>query len=242
MIETKGRIDFTEANYIIGLDTRTSESGEFLFPFNTKLKSPTGLKFLIHLAGREKSRILICQPYDKYLNRETREIKPGMSDEGQWVIMQNLSNARRMSKDGKRFYSPRVFSMSNLRFGSLDSKNDFYNSLADFFFIDNTIEMRIPWGLINFTDPSSKTVLWFDKRGKTRRTYGIKIITVSYRPELNQLYAQSTGLTCNITDSLPEKLAPENIRKYTWDNWDVPIYHTYLKSSYYQYRQILKDF
>lgn len=241
LIETKGEIDFTKANYIIGMDTCCSESGEFLLPLNINLISPVGLKFLFHIAGKEKSRALVCKSYDKYLNIGKGEIKPIESYQGEWVVMQNRVNERRISKNGKRFYPSRVFSMSTLRFGNGDIKSTFYDSLADFFYKENIIELRIPWGLINFTDPSSKTVLWMDKDGKTKKTGGIKIIAISYKPKNSYLFAQKTDMENNITDSLPKNLISENIKIYSWEEWDTPIYHTYLKKSYYKYREVLLD-
>ncbi|MGH7771501.1 MAG: tetratricopeptide repeat protein [Candidatus Binatia bacterium] len=239
LVETKGTVNLTEAHYLIGIDTSSSENGEFLLPYRTNLLSPIGLKFLISFAGRERSRILTCQPYDKYLNVGKGEINPGLSHQGAWVVMQNRANSRRISKDNKRFYPSQVFSMSTLRFGSLNNKSIHYDSLADFFLTDNIIELRIPWGLMNFTDPSSKMVLWIDKDGKTKKTDGIKIIVVSYKPEKGCLFAKSTGLKNNVTDSLPERLEPENIKAYSWEDWDTPIYHTYLKESYYTYKEVL---
>ncbi|MDI6753523.1 MAG: hypothetical protein QME78_03920 [Thermodesulfobacteriota bacterium] len=240
LIEINEKINFTEANYLIGLDTCRPQIGEFLLPFNTKLISPIGLKFLIHLAGKEKSRILVCHSYDKYLNWP-KEIKPVISKQGCWVMMKNEANKRRVSKDGKKYFPSRVFSMSRLQFGSLNRNSPHYNSLADFFFTDNIIELRIPWGLINFTDPSSKMVLWRDKNDKAIKSDGIKIIAVSYKPVKNQLQAENTGLVSNITDSFPQTLSQNNIATYSWNDWVTPIYHTYLKESYYKYKEYLSQ-
>ncbi len=239
LLETEGSIDFEKAHYVIGLNTCGAESGELQFPFNIKLSSPLGLQFLIHLAGKQKSRILICHSYDKYLNVETHEIKPELSDQGMWVIMQSKANTRRISKDQKRFYPSRVFSMSNLRFGSLSNTSSYYNSISDFFFTENRIELRIPWGLINFTDPSSKLVLWKDKDGSTKKTDGIKIIALSYKPHEGCFLSKNTGLKTNATDSLPMNFSSEHIKTYFWEEWDIPIYHTYLKESYHRYKELL---
>lgn len=238
-IETKGEIDFTKAHYLIGLDTCSSENGELMFPLNTHLIAPIGFKFLVHLAGRDRSRILVCKDYDKYLNKDRKEIKPCVSDRGEWVIMQNKTNIRRVSKDGKTFFPSRVHSMSNLRFGSLDHNHPHYDSLADFYFTHNLIELRIPWSLIQFTDPSSKLVLWADKDQRVRKTDGINVLAISYQPEENQLFAKKTGQKVNISDSFPENLRLEDIKKYTWEEWHTPIYHTFLKASYYKYRETL---
>jgi len=239
LLETNNNLDFEKANFIIGLDTCCSEFGEFLLPLNTKVISPIGLKYLVHLCGKEKSRILVCQLYDKYLNREKEEIKPNLSRQGAWTIMLNETNRRRVNKDGKRFYPSHVFSTSNLRFGTLDRKSSHYCSLADFYFKDNIIEMRLPWGLINFTDPSSKLVLWKHKDNITKKTDGIKIIAVSYKPAKGHTFAKTTDFKNNITDCLPEKLLLEEVNKYSWPEWDTPVFHTYQKESYYTYKEIL---
>jgi hypothetical protein len=240
LLETAGVIDLMKANFLIGLDTCSSDAGERLLPFGTNLMSPVGLTFLIHLAGKENSRILAAAPYDKYLNGKTGMIRPETSDQGAWVMMQNETNIRRISKDGKHFFPAHVFTMSRLRFGSLDARSPDYHSLADFFFRDNRVELRIPWGLINVTDPSSKTVLWMDRDGMTRKTAGIGMLAVSYKPDEGKLVAQRTGRAFNHTDSLPKEPAPAHVKTYSWDGWEMPIFHAYLKESYYRYQKILQ--
>jgi len=203
--------------------------------------SPVGLTFLIHLGGTDNSRILVAAPYDKYLNSKTGRVKPEASDQGAWVMMQNETNIRRISKDGKRFFPAHVFTMSRLRFGSLDPKNKFYSSLADFFYHDNRVELRIPWGLINITDPSSKTVLWMDENGTSRTVGGVRLLALSYKPHEGNVSACRTNRECHNTDSLPAEVSQTTIRTYTWENWHMPIFHTYLKESYYRYQKILRS-
>jgi tetratricopeptide (TPR) repeat protein len=239
LLETKGPIDFTKAHYLIGLNTGASDVGERLFPFETNLQSPVGLDFVIHLAGKNKSRILAAQSYDKYLNEKTGLIRPMASDQGAWVMMINRTNIRRISKDGKRFFPSHVSFMSRLQFGSLEAHHADYNSLADFHYSGTTIELRIPWGLINVTDPSSKTVLWMDKAGETKSSSGISLVAVSYKPEDNGIIAQRTGNVSHHTSTLPAKFDAGHVKTYTWEGWDTPIYHSYLKESYYRYQKIL---
>lgn len=240
LLETAGAIDFEKANFLIGLDTCVSGAGERLLPFGLNLTSPVGLTFLLHLVGKDKSRILVSAAYDKYLNDPTGLVRPEESDQGAWVMMQNETNIRRISKDGKRFFPGHVDTMSRLRFGSLDVKSRDYHSLADFFFRDNKIELRIPWGLMNVTDPSSKMILWKDKDTVTRKTAGIRTLAVSYQPQEGEFAARRTGRASNHTDSLPAGLASDHVNTYSWDEWNTPIYHTYLKESYYRYQKILQ--
>ncbi|MCX8116674.1 MAG: tetratricopeptide repeat protein [Desulfobacterota bacterium] len=238
-IETQGPVDFTKAHYLVGLDTIEPDRGEFGLPLNTLVRLPIGLEFLIHLAGKEKSRMLISKDYDKYLNEDRGEILPQRSDQGEWVLMLHKSNARRISKDGKRFFPARVHLTSLLRYGSLDPKHPDYDSLADFYFVDNRIEIRLPWSLLLFTDPSSRRVLWKDGNSQSKKTEGIHVLVFSYRPQGGHLFAQPTGQRTNLTDSLPERLRRDAMKAYTWEEWDKPTYHTALKPAYHQYQKYL---
>jgi hypothetical protein len=239
LLETNGPIDFSKARYLIGLNTGASKIGERLFPCETNLLSPVGLDFVILLAGKNKSRILAAQSYDKYLNEKTGQIRPVASDQGAWVMMMNRTNIRRISKDGKQFFPSHVAFMSRLRFGSLEPHHPDHNSLADFYYRGTRIELRIPWGLINVTDPSSKTVLWMDKAGETKRSDGISLVAVSYKPEENGIVAHKTGNASHQTSTLPARFDAGHVKTYTWEGWDTPIYHSYLKESYYRYQKIL---
>ncbi len=240
LLETGDSLDFTRGNYLICLDTCAAEIGERMLPFGTNVTSPIGLTFLIQVAGKKRSRILTAATYDKYLNMNTGVIRPVDSNEGAWVMMQNEPNIRRRSKDGKHVFPARLFSMSGLTFGSLDAKSPDYHSLADFYYCDTKIEFRIPWGLINVTDPSSKTVLWKAHDGTTRTTKGISVFAISYKPEDVGVTAQQTGLKTNHTDSLPAKLSASTIKTYSWAGWDTPRYHLYLKEGYYRYKEVLQ--
>ncbi len=239
-IETDGAVDFKKANYMIGLDTCAPAKGEFKLNYGTGVKSPVGLKFLITLTGKDFSRILVTRYYDKYLNMEWGIIRPELSNDGSWVAIHNKPNKRRLSKDFKTFYPARVVPMDALRYGSLDEKSPDYDSLADFFVKENSIELRIPWGLINFTDPSSKTVLWKDVGVRTKKTDGINVVAFSYKPEKGSRLAKETRMGVNITDSLPQRLTKEAVKKYTWEGWNTPIYHTSMKKSYTVYRDRVK--
>jgi len=238
LLETSAKVDFDAAHYCIGLCTAGKENGEFLVPFATGFRSPMGLTFLVHLAGKERSRILACRDYDKGLNGERGVIRPERSDQGQWVIMQSKTNMRRLSKDGTRFFPARHATMSTLRFGSLDRGRPDYNSRADFFVQGTTIELRLPWGLINFSDPSSKQVIWLEGEERSRTTAGIRLLALSYKPAPGGITAVRTGREHNAADVLP---VDGKHALYTWEGWTAPLYHFALKESYHSYRKALAE-
>ena len=105
----------------------------------------------------------------------------------------------------------------------------------------NAVELRIPWGLLNFTDPSSKSVLWKGKGGLVRKTDGVRMVAVSYKPSGYGLTAAPTRRGSGHTDCLPADFRNERIKAYSWEGWDTPVYHTYLKESYHSYRRILAE-
>ncbi|MGD2080720.1 MAG: hypothetical protein PVJ36_06290, partial [Nitrospirota bacterium] len=240
LLETEGEASLEHAHYLVGLDTCRSESGEAQMPFGTKLHSPVGLKYLVHIAGRERSRVLVCAAYDRYLNSEKGVITPGHSDQGAWVPMRSKTNARRISKDGTRFFPSRVFSTSPLRHGSLRRGSPGYHWLSDFHQSGNMIEVRLPWNLINFTDPSSRMVLWKEGDRSAIKTEGIKVVAATYKPVKGRLHAEPTGAGTNVTDHLPERLVmPGDVAVYSWKGWETPVYHTHPKESYYQMKEAL---
>ncbi|MEW6721142.1 MAG: hypothetical protein AB1346_11890, partial [Thermodesulfobacteriota bacterium] len=79
----------------------------------------------------------------------------------------------------------------------------------------------------------SRTVLWMDGREKTRKTDGIRFVAVSFRPRKGLPVAAPAGDGTNVTGFLPERLSAENVRMYSWESWETPVYHTYLKKSYF---------
>jgi hypothetical protein len=237
-LETGAPVDFSRAHYLIGLDTTGTGIGERSFPFRVKLLSPMGLTFLVHLAGKDKSRILAAATYDKYLNEGSGRIVPAESTDCAWVIMQNQTNRRRVSKDGKRFFAAEVANTSRLRFGTLEPDKKEYHSLADFFFSGNAIELRIPWGLVNVTDPSSKNVLWKEQGALVKKTTGIRVVALSYKPG-DGLSAAPTGASAAHTDCFPSAWTEDRVKRYVWHDWNTPVYHTYVKESYHSYGRVL---
>jgi hypothetical protein len=240
-LETAAAVNFARAHYLIGLSTCGKENGEFQLPFLTNAVSPVGLTFLVHLAGSGQSRILVCRSYDKYLNADTRTIRPLASTAGEWVTMLNPAGGRRVSRDGKRHFPARVFSMGNLRHGSLDQAHPDYNSLADFFVSGSSVELRIPWSLINIADPSSRQAIWFEGEKRTVTIDGIGLVACSYSPSGKGFTARKTAGRNNLTDTLPLQQKADAVSCYRWEGWQTPVFHTYLKQSYYRYREALSQ-
>jgi hypothetical protein len=83
-------------------------------------------------------------------------------------------------------------------------------------------------------------VLWMEQGRMARQTPGIRIFVVSYRPEEGRPTAYGTGRAWNHTDCLPLELSAAQIKTYSWDRWDTPLFHTYVKKSYYHVQKIFR--
>jgi hypothetical protein len=83
-------------------------------------------------------------------------------------------------------------------------------------------------------------VLWMDRGKIAKQTPGIRIFVVSYRPEANRPTAHGTGRERNHTDCLPQELGAAHLKTYSWERWDTPLFHTYVKKSYYHVQKIFR--
>ena len=101
-------------------------------------------------------------------------------------------------------------------FGTSDYDSKDYNSIADFNYNEDVFEIRIPWQLLNFRDPSRKSVeddFW----------------TLGYYKNLN---IDNIYIGLNINEKKTLKFLP-----YTWENWDTYKYNERLRKSYYILRE-----
>jgi hypothetical protein len=131
--------------------------------------------------------------------------------------------------------------MGDLIHGSLDNSRPDYNSLADFRVSGNLVELRIPWMWLNFGDPSSRSIVWIDGKDNPKITEGIRATAISFRPMKDSPAASSTGRETNAADLLPRAFTSSAIKLYTWDQWDVPVYHMFKKKSFDAYKKVLAN-
>src|SRR2546425_12905407 len=97
------------------------------------------------------------------------------------------TNRRRFGRDGTVF-APLLWNRSPLRHGSMDPRDPDHSTLADWRVgvAANAIELRIGWGLLNVTDPSSRRVLHDDpgdlKKVGSVETEGVRFYVAAGQP------------------------------------------------------------
>lgn len=248
-----GTMNWGKVNYLIGISTDPGHAGLTYLPFIAPVRFPQGMTYAVQLAGPASSHLWIASSYNPY------EIVPVPGNPAETLLTQKLGwtpqltgrgtfegeiiepNRRRFARNGK-YFPPVRYDRGILRYGTLDPSSRDYDSLAEWHAnaATNTIDVRIPWALLNVTDPSTLEIfagLGKDGTVKTTRTPGFEFAVFSYHPapdpSLRPIMEQGQA----IADSLPPLSGPltishESLQRYVWASWDQPQYALREKASY----------
>ncbi len=228
-------------NTLIFLDTIDNQ-GNTINPFNENIKTQNGTDFIIHISENSPSKILVDAYYDSFYYQYGHIKKTIPEEEGFTKKENELYNPTRLPispiithhKTGLivpfSYYETGILTHGN---GNPESEE--YNSLADYCINkkDNFLELRIPWTLINFTNPNTKEILgdiYVDGIESTIKIDGIKVSLASYDSNIPEKF--STFPKSN-SGTIPGELS----HKYTWEPWNEVETPERLKQSYY----IIKD-
>ncbi|MBC3889373.1 family 2 glycosyl transferase [Acetobacterium paludosum] len=220
MVKTSN-YNFDQDTLIIPVDTIQNQGNTS----NNDVSFDKAADFLISINGKDNSRIMVDAYYDsfQYLYGENSNIIPKKSEfsinnSGAFDPM-NLYLSKDLYLPEDKITVPlSQYETGKLAYGDGNPNNSDFNSLTDFCMKDNILEIRIPWQLLNFMDPSSKIVM------NDLHINGIQPL------QIDGINA-GVGILNNMTD------ANIAMNFYGWEDWDIPVYHERLKPSYY----ILKD-
>lgn len=252
-----GKPDWNQVNYLIGVSTAPGQYGMTSLPFIKPVKFPMGMTYAFQLNGKDSSRIWIASSYNAYQisNLDGQPAQTALlpklgwyarvSDAGGFEPLIIEPNRWRFSRNGD-YFPPRRYDRGMLRYGSLDPHSPDYDSLAEWHanVKTNTIDLRIPWTLLNVTDPSSFRVLaGIDPDGavKTVETPGFQIVVFSYRPSDSARTLAIMDQDQPVADALPavarSPVLTTELKYYRWKGWSTPKYFLKPKDSYGILRQ-----
>ncbi|HKR57176.1 MAG TPA: tetratricopeptide repeat protein, partial [Gemmatimonadales bacterium] len=219
--------------YVVGIDTYGRSAGQFLLP-GLKSADAAGYEFALTLRDTT-GRMWVAPWYSPYLVPK-RGMGPTALDAfyqygarvgrtsraGVWDSMWVTSNRWRIARDGRTFPADGM-DRGRLRFGTevASTLSDWYVDTAT-----NLTEVRIPWGLLNVTDPSSHEVLTgISARGgfETDTTDGFRFgVAVLSKAGTEQ-----------------DRLAPGPT--FRWPGWEMPVSHERLKAAYFAIRDLWSE-
>lgn len=229
----KGRFPWDTLGIQIAIDTYLPGVGQHRLP-KSDVKSELGFEFLIDLESPDRASILVTPEY----NRHDARIDPATGDDfGRFsrrpVITRNrndgrfdslivITNHARFGRDGK-FFPARRYDRGRLAHGTQS-----VSTIADWYFDERSglLQLRIPWDLLNVTDPSSRTLL-FDPR--TKGKFGTVVAGDFHVGVL--VYRK--GKKARVSGALPELKAgawpAAAFAGWAWSGWTEPTYHSRLK-------------
>jgi tetratricopeptide (TPR) repeat protein len=216
--------------YVVGIDTYRRDRGQFRLP-GVAGSSDAGCEFALILSDTGDAQLVVAPWYNPYLGprkgmgptgldrfyNEAATVDVARRD-GAFDSMFVTTNRWRIGRDGRTYPAAGV-NRGRLRYGRMAE-----SSLADWY-VDRAaglIEVRLPWALLNVTDPSSRRVMTRYRRDGTFDT----AVTDGFRFVVGALpRAGGAGAV---------RLAPE--RTYAWPTWEAPAWHERLKPAYFAMR------
>lgn len=196
-----------------------------------KLSYDREMDFVLAIDGADNSKILVQNYYNNIyplyavgVEKENAYIDRPNKDSGQFDLIKQLSRKSMIDENNKIRAS--VFENSGvLHYGNSDPKGKDYDSLADFIIAENNIEIRIPWGLLNFSDPSKMMI-----HNDFYNNNGSRFINIQ------EIYAALVVKKVNEIIQIPSG----RLELKCWGN--SPKWHTRLKTSYYDVQEIFGEY
>lgn len=223
----KDGLDFENETLYIPLDITPKTGSNYCKNFEVKFDRDAD--FVIVLDGKDNSRIMVQERYDVLRSTYSKDIYkfdtyfknniPEKNSPKFVTIELILRTAIALSPETKETVAE-SYETGKLLYGNANPKSQEFNSLADFCSSGDYIEIKIPWQLLNFSDPSKMQIHddYYDGN------YGIEYINI------DRMYA-GTG-TGN------ERIALGEIKLNGWGN--KVTYHERLKKSYYIMQDLWK--
>lgn len=224
----KNGLDFEEDVLYIPLDITPKTGSNYCKNFGVKFDRDAD--FVIVIDGKENSRIMVQERYDALRSTYAKDIykfdtyfKENVPDinSSEFVNVELiLRTAIALSPETKETVAE-SYETGKLLYGNANPDSADFNSLADFCTSGDYIEIKLPWQLMNFADPS-KMLIHDDYY---EDNFGIEYISI------DSMYA-GVGIG-------EERISLGEIKLKGWDN--KVTYHERLKKSYYIMQELWKE-
>lgn len=240
------RANLTELETLIFLDTNPDQ-GNTTNPFNPNITTDSGTDFVIHIKNKEDSKIYVDSYYDVHyyqygklldmipLNKDYEMHNSGNFNSIKLALNKGITIPATGEEIPFEDYETGI-----LRYGNGNPESKDFDSLADYYTNEKNdfLEIRIPWALLGFTDPSTNEIMGdIYKNGLESRKNikGFSMAIATFEPEAPENF-----------DSFPRlnkgKLLKDDMYTHHWDEWNNPIIQERLKDSYYILQNTFKKY
>ncbi len=181
--------------------------------------------FVITIDGTDSSRVVVQERYEvlrAMFLRETEDRDPYLdvppADTSVFKPINLMLQTATPLLTGNWEASSETYETGLLRYGNANPEADDFDSLADYMFTEDGVEIRIPWQLLNFADPSEMMI-----HDDYYEHYGIEYI------HIKEMYV-------GLCTGEGEEAAP--MAAFPLQGWGNQVtYHERLKESYYILQQ-----
>ncbi len=179
--------------------------------------------FVLIIDGRDNSEMQVQSYYDRYrfsngpyddeivMEEDMRE-----PDNDIFVPINLLEERKLVLPDRDEVVPITRFWAGEFLYGTSDYQSADYNSLSDYCYQGDILEIRIPWLLLNFRDPSRKCIeddFWTNGELSGMNVDGIWIGVSAGEDEMIRM------------------------AQYSWEDWDMYPYFERLRKSYYMVQE-----
>lgn len=228
----------------IGIDTLSGNSGTKTLPVDGLPSLPTGVEFLLKINGLEGGRLLSRPDY----NRGTSKFMAAPSDDPAFEPILLLVNREQVSSENGQVFPSEYTDDSVLFYGDFETGSEKYDSLSHWYIGDDggTVYIRIPWLLLNVSDPSSRTAIHDDRTdlpaGPSAISDNLGFDGLHTEKTKGFLFYVSLTRAGDILDFQPRSgnEFDGSVKRFTWPGWDTPQYKERLKQSYQEISNVFK--
>ena len=221
--------DFSEDKLYIPIDVTPKTGSNYCD--NYGLKFDRAVDFLLVIDGKENSRLMVQERYES-LRANFSEFVYGRNTyyaenipDANSPLFVNIDMILQMNillMMGQKTEAE-TYETGKLTYGNANPSSDNFNSLADFCVSGDDIEVKLPWQLLNFADPSNMEIHddYYDGN------YGVEYIRI------DSIYV---GAAADVSSS---RILLEKVPLKGWKN--RVTYHERLKDSYYVLQSLWKE-
>ncbi len=167
---------------VVGFDTTRDDLGESILIDG--LSSTRRNEFALFIDGRDTAELYVTQAYDLFGislgTYDDHQLFRSVATDGEpWELVRWQNGQTRQSNDGEIRFDPTFHDIGVLQ---IRSDGDAASSLDAVVVSDDRVDIRIPWSLLHFVDPSQNRIMHDDPDQPGRQTTesdGIAL-TVSY--------------------------------------------------------------
>jgi len=216
----KDNLDFSDDVIFIPIDTTQKTGSNYCKEYDAKFDREAD--FLLVINGMDNTRLLVQERYEALRSTYSQRIngfdtyrKENIPEKNSpcFVPINTIVEKKVLSEKPLERNIDILIETGKLVYGNANPESKEFNSLADFISSGDYVEIRIPWQLLNFSDPSKMQIHddYYDGN------YGVKNIKIS------EMYIGA--------GSGHERIALEKTKLKGWGN--RVTYHERFKQSYY---------